>query len=168
VTIPRLLFLVLLVLACTALGIAVVALSERDEAGGGEHVEVISAAPTGGPVSVLHVWDERRAAAWAAGDVAALRSLYTRRSVAGDHDAARLSRWLDRGLRVRRMQTQVLRAQVLEERPARLVLEVTDRIARAVATGRGRAMPLPADAPSRWRITLRRVQGEWRVAAVRP
>lgn len=165
VTIPRLLFLVLLVLACTVLGVAVVRLSERDEPGV-EPIDVVSAAPVGGPLSVLHAWDERRAAAWASGDVAALRSLYTRRSVAGDRDAARLSRWLDSGLRVRRMQTQVLRAQVLDERPGRLVLAVTDRIARAVATGGGRAMPLPADGPSRWRITMRRVQGEWRVAAV--
>jgi hypothetical protein len=166
-TAPRLLLLVLLVVACTALGVAMVVLSERDEAGGAENVAVSSAAPVEGPAAVLRGWDERRAAAWAAGDVAGLRALYTRRSTAGARDAARLSRWLDRGLRVRRLETQVLRAQVLARGRDRLVLTVTDRIARAVATGRGEAIPLPADSPSTWRITLRRVAGEWRVESVR-
>lgn len=166
-TAPRLLLLMMLVCACSGLGIGVVVLSEREGRPGSEEAPV-SEPVTDGALAALHAWDQRRAAAWAAGDVAALRSLYTRRSVAGDRDAARLSRWVDRGLRVRRMQTQVLRARVLEERPGGLVLAVTDRIARAVATGRGRARPLPADSPSRWRITMRRVHGEWRVAAVRP
>jgi hypothetical protein len=166
VTIPRLLLLVLLVVACTVLGVAVVALSERDQAAGSERLAVSSGAPVDGPVSVLHAWDQRRAAAWAAGDVSGLRALYTERSTAGERDAARLTQWLERGLRVRKMQTQVLRAQVLEKRPGVLALSVTDRIVRAVATGRGQAVPLPADSPSAWRITMRRVRGEWRVASV--
>jgi hypothetical protein len=165
VTTPRLLFLVLLILACTALGVAVVVLSEREQPAP-VAATAADAASAYGPAAVLRTWDARRAAAWAAGDVAALRSLYTRRSVAGERDVARLSRWLDRGLRVRRLETQVLRTQVVAHRQDLLVLSVTDRIARAVATGHGRALPLPADTPSTWRITLRRVRGEWRVATV--
>jgi len=165
VTLPRLLLLVLLVFACTVLGVAVVALGERD----GPHVPdrlPVSAPVTEGPVAVLRDWDRRRAEAWAAGDVATLRSLYTRRSTAGARDASRLSRWVDRGLRVRRIQTQVLRARVLERRRGLLVLSVTDRIARAVAVGRRSTIRLPDDAPSTWRITMRRVAGEWRVVSV--
>jgi hypothetical protein len=165
VPLPRLVFLVLLFLACSVLGVAVVALSERGESEP-DAAPVAAAAPADGPVAVLRAWDERRAAAWAAGDVAALRALYARRSTAGDRDAAWLSRWLERGLRVHDMQTQVLRARVLEERADVLRLSVTDRITRAVASGRGVALPLPADSPSTWRITMRRASGEWRVAAV--
>ncbi len=165
-TLPRLLLLVLLMCMCAVLGVAVVLVSERDDPTP-EEAAPASTPVTDGAVAVLRDWDRRRAGAWAAGDVAVLRSLYTRRSLAGVRDAARLSRWLERGLRVRRLETQVLRARVLEERADRLVLSVTDRVARAVATGRGVALPLPADTPSTWRITLRRVDAEWRVASVR-
>ena len=162
---PRMLLLVLLVFACAVLGVGVVALSERQDPSPEEAVP--AAGPvTDGAVAVLRDWDRRRAEAWAAGDVAELRSLYTRRSVAGARDAARLTRWLDRGLRVRRMQTQVLRARVIEERRGVLVLSVTDRIARAVAVGSRASIRLPDDSPSTWRITMRRVAGEWRVASV--
>jgi hypothetical protein len=161
VDLSRLVLLVLLVLACTGLGVGVVELSER------EAVDVApsaaSPAATDGPVAVLRDWDRRRAGAWASGDVAGLRSLYVARSTAGERDATRLARWLDQGLRVRRLETQVLRVRVLAERRDRLVLAVTDRIARAeVASG----LRLPGDGPSTWRITLRRVAGAWRVAAV--
>jgi hypothetical protein len=162
VTPPRLLLLVFLLFACTVLGVAVVALSEREEAALTQEVPT-SWQVTDGPVAVLREWDQRRAAAWASGDPAALRSLYVPGSTAGDRDAARLSTWLDRGLRVRRLETQVLRTQVITRRPARLVLSVTDRVARAVVTGRVR---LPDDAPSTWRITMRRFAGEWLVASV--
>jgi len=165
VTLPRLL-LVLLAFACTVLGVGVVALSERAERKGPEDAPAF-ASITEGPVAVLREWDRRRAEAWAAGDADALRSLYTRRSTAGVRDVALLSRWLARGLRVHRMQTQVLNLQVVEQHAGRLVLMATDRITRAVATGRGTDMPLPVDSPSTWRITMRRVAGEWRVAAVR-
>ncbi|HET9422952.1 MAG TPA: hypothetical protein VFO49_17560 [Nocardioides sp.] len=162
-TLPRLLLLVLLLFACSVLGVGVVAVSEREEAPPRDPVPA-SGPVTGGPVAVLHEWDRRRAHAWAAGDVRALLSLYTRRSRAGDRDAARLSRWLDRGVRVRRLETQVLDAEVTAWHRDRVVLSVTDRVARAVATG---GVALPDDSPSTWRITMRRVEGEWRVASVR-
>ena len=162
-TTPRLLLLILLMLACTGLGIGVVTLPERGLAEPGEP-DSAAAPVTEGPIATLRDWDRRRAAAWTSGDVAGLRSLYVPRSTAGERDAARLSRWLDQGLRVRRLETQVLRVRVLEERRDAVRLAVTDRIARAETTS---GLRLPGDAPSTWRITMRRVGGEWKVAAVR-
>ncbi len=161
-TLPRLLLLVLLVLACTLLGVGVLVLSEREPA-------ALKAAPTAsgpvtdGPAAVLREWDRRRAAAWVSGDLDRLRALYVPRSTAGQRDVARLSRWLDRGLRVRRLETQVLRVRVLEERRDAVLLAVTDRIARAETTS---GLRLPGDVPSAWRIWMRLVGGEWRVAEV--
>jgi len=161
VTLPRLLLLVLLTLACAALGIGVVALSERAEVD--RTSPVAHHATEEGPVALLREWDRRRAAAWSSGDVAGLRSLYVRRSTAGAHDAARLSRWLEVGLRVRHLETQLLRVRVIEERPRVVQLAVTDRIARAETTD---GLRLPGDATSTWRVTMRRIGGEWKVAEV--
>ena len=122
----------------------------------------------GEPLAALRTWDAGRARAWASGDVEALRSLYTPESVAGERDAAMLLRWSERGLRVEGMQTQVLAARVAERSPDRVVLVVTDRLARAVATGRGRRVVLPGDSASTRRVTLRLVGGVWRVASVLP
>jgi hypothetical protein len=162
VTLSRLLLLVFLMVACAGLGVGVVVLSDRGRAEPAEPVSA-AAAVTDGPVAVLREWDRRRAAAWAAGDLDTLRSLYVPRSSAGERDVARLSRWLDQGLRVRRLDTQVLRVRVLEERRDAVRLAVTDRIARAETTS---GLRLPGDAPSSWRITMRRVGEDWRVVSV--
>ena len=161
-TLPRLLLLVLLVLGCMSLGVAVVAVSESEPPRPAR--TALSRPVTDGPVAALRDWDRRRAESWVAGDVAGLRALYAPGSTAGRRDATRLRLWLERDLRLRRLDTQVLRARVLRARADVTVLRVTDRVARAVVTGGTR---LPADAPSTWRIEMRRVQGEWRVAAVR-
>ena len=162
VTLPRLLLLVLLMLACIGLGVGMVLLSDRGLA---EPAEPFAAAApvTDGPAAVLREWDRRRAASWASGDLDLLRSLYVRRSTAGERDVARLSQWLDRGLRVRRLETQVLRVRVLEERRDALLLAVTDRVARAETTS---GLRLPGDATTTWRIRLRRVGEDWRVVSV--
>lgn len=110
------------------------------------------------PVDVLHAWDEQRAAAWAAGDVAGLRSLYVAGSPAGDADSAMLRAWRERGLRVEGMEMQLLSVQVRRRAPDLLVLDVVDRVV-------GGAL-LPADLPTRHVVTLRMVDGEWRVAGV--
>lgn len=161
----RSVLLVLLVAACMGLGLAVVALSERSEPDPTDPVSAV-APVTDGPVAVLRGWDRRRAAAWAAGDVRRLRSLYVPRSAAADADAARMERWLDRDLRVRNLTTQLLHAQVLTDRPEHIVLSVMDRIARGVVAGAAEPLRLPGDGASTWRITLRRVDGEWLVASV--
>lgn len=110
------------------------------------------------PVDVLHAWDERRAEAWAAGDVARLRSLYAVGSPTGRADAAMLRAWEDRGLRVEGMEMQLLSVQVRRRTPDVLVLDVVDRLV-------GPAL-LPSDLPTRHVVTMRVVAGEWRVVAV--
>jgi hypothetical protein len=179
---PRVL-LVLLVVVCVATVAAVVA----GVVAGREAVEV---APGSTPVSdvgpasvapadgrgerrtrmaarVLRGWDTRRARAWARGDVAGLRALYAPGARAGRRDAAMLRAWQRRGLRVHGMRMQVLDLRVCSRGPGRLVLAVTDRLARAVAVGGGRAVRLPRDAASARTLVLDQQRGVWRVAAVR-
>ena len=117
-------------------------------------------------LAVLGAWDVRRAAAWAAGDEAALAALYTDGSAAGRRDRAMLGRYGARGLRVRGMRMQVLAGKVRSRTAGRIVLMATDRLAHAVAVRRGTRVVLPRDRATRRTIVLRRVAGEWRVAQV--
>ncbi len=95
--------------------------------------------------ALLRDWDARRSAAYAAADVAALRSLYADGSIAGRRDVAVLRSYRARGLRVVGLTTQLLdvRSEHRTQR-ARSILRVTDRLAGAVAVGRGRRVRLPA------------------------
>ena len=120
-----------------------------------------------GPRGVLADWDARRARAWAAGDVAALRGLYVRGSRSGRADARMLASYVDRGLTVEGLRTQVLALEVLEASADRLEVRVTDRVAGATAVDGDTAIPLPDDRPSTRRVVLRRVAGEWLVDEVR-
>jgi hypothetical protein len=118
---------------------------------------------------VLRGWDEQRAAAYAAGSVRRLRQLYVAGSVAARSDVRVLRGYRSRGLVVEGMRTQVLALRVVEQRPRRLRLEVTDRLAAAVAVGPGRRTELPRDQPDTRVVTLRRgADGAWRVSAVLP
>ena len=118
-------------------------------------------------LAVLRSWDDRRAAAWAAGDADGLARLYTAGSAAGAADVALLRRYTARGLVVRAMRMQLLRVQVLTSRPRVLVLEITDRLASAVAYAASTdARTLPRDAATTHRLVLRRVGGVWRMARV--
>ena len=118
---------------------------------------------------MLHAWDARRADAWAAGSPARLRALYVSGSAAGEADVRLLRRYRARGLRVTGMRTQVLALHVLEQRPHRRRVEVSDRLAGAVVVGAGRRTTLPRDAASTRVVTLVRAPGgRWRVAAVTP
>jgi hypothetical protein len=117
-------------------------------------------------LGVLRAWDVRRAAAWAAGDEAALAALYTDGSAAGRRDRAMLGRYVARGLRVPGMRMQVLAGKVRSRTAGRIVLVVTDRLAHAVAVRRETRVVLPRDRATRRTIVLRRVAGEWRVAQV--
>ncbi|MGZ6792311.1 MAG: hypothetical protein ACXVFV_05115 [Mycobacteriales bacterium] len=114
------------------------------------------------PLAVLHAWDARRAAAWADGDTAALRSLYVAGSRSGAADVAMLRRWRARGVRARGLQMQVLAAEVRAATPHRLVLVVTDRLVGAYAVAAGERVALPRDTPTRHRVVLALVAGEWR------
>lgn len=117
-----------------------------------------------GPAGVLAGWDRRRAAAWAAGDVARLRGLYVDRSRAGAADVRLLRSYVARGLRVEGLASQVLRLEVVDRGPRRLVLRVADRVVGGRAVGAG-ADPrvLPVGRPVERRVVLARVAGEWRV-----
>jgi hypothetical protein len=181
VTLPRLLLVVLVLTTLAALAGGVVGVVDgrpsvvgtRDgETPRGPRTAVPgNRAPTpdrrAAALAVLHVWDVRRAAAWAAGDEAALAALYTRGSAAGRHDRAMLRRYLARGLRVRGLRMQVLAGSVRTRTHDRIALVVTDRVAHAVAVGRGVRVALPRDRASRRTVVLCRVAGEWRVARVR-
>ncbi len=118
-------------------------------------------------VELLRGWDEQRAAAWAAGSPRLLRDLYVADSAAGRSDVRLLRAYVARGYRVDGLRTQLLALRVLERRADRVRLDVTDRLAAAVAVGpRGRVV-LPRDRAGRHRVTLvRGGDGAWRVAAV--
>lgn len=107
--------------------------------------------------AVLHDWDERRAAAWEAGDARALRSLYAPGSAAGRADVRMLRTWLRRGARVEDMETQLRCVAVRRSRPGRLVLVVTDQVVN-----------VGADRPSTWRLSLSHQHGRWRMDQVSP
>lgn len=128
------------------------------------------APPARGPVvraaDVLRAWDKHRAQAWAEGDVAGLRELYVDR--AGVADVRLLRRYADRGYRVEGLTTQLLAVDVLERRPGRWLLRVTDRLARAVAVRGAERVPLPRDREDTHVVALvRGTDGRWRVAEVR-
>lgn len=127
---------------------------------------IVTSAPpvsSGTAREVLRGWDARRAEAWHAGDRRSLAALYTPGSRAGQRDVAMLGRWAERGRRVTRLVTQVLRLRAVTETGRRLVLLVTDRLAVAEAG----TTVLPRDGPTTRRIELRRgTDGVWRVASV--
>jgi hypothetical protein len=114
-------------------------------------------------VRLLREWDDRRARAYARGDPAALAALYVAGSRSGAADAAVLRGYVDRGLRVTGMRTQVLGADVVRRVGRRLVVEVTDVLLGAVARSGERGWALPRDRPSRRRVVLVQEDGRWRV-----
>ena len=117
---------------------------------------------------LLRAWDVQRSAAYAAGSSRMLRDLYVAGSGAGASDVRLLRDYRERGYRVVGMRMQLLALRVLEERPDRLRLRVTDRLDGAVAVGEGRRLTLPRDRPSTRTVTMvRGTDGAWRVAAVR-
>jgi hypothetical protein len=119
------------------------------------------------PVVLVSSWDAQRVDAWARGDLAALAALYTAPSVAGRRDRALQRSWLDRGLRVRGLRTQLLAVRELSRTRSTWRLLVTDRLVGGVATGPGVRRPLPRDEPTTRVVRFRLVAGAWRVAGVR-
>ncbi|WP_133241233.1 hypothetical protein [Nocardioides gansuensis] len=127
-----------------------------------------AASPPGpSPRVVLARWDARRSAAWAAGDIAALRRLYAPGSEAGRADARMLRSYAARGLRVEGLTTQVLSLRVASRTDTRLSLVVTDRVAGGEAVGAAGSTPLPVDRATTREVELRLVEGEWVVAEAR-
>lgn len=116
---------------------------------------------------VLHSWDHRRAIAYATGSAAALRDLYVPGSRAGAADLRVLRAYRARALRVSGMRMQVLALSVLESRPGRRRVQVTDRLVGAVAVRGDRRVGLPHDRASTRVVTMMRGgDNQWRVASV--
>ena len=118
-------------------------------------------------LSVLRDWDRARSSAWARGDLAALRRIYLAGSRVGAHDVAMLQRWVARGLRVRGLTMQVLSVELRVRTDRRIVLDVTDRLADAVAmpAGGGHRRPLPRDGLTTRRLAFRMTGSGWVMAA---
>jgi hypothetical protein len=145
--------------------------------GPGDRAVAAVGSPAGAPAAapagrrVLSTWDGLRAAAYASGDVAALRAIYVPGSVTGRRDVAILRAYAARGLAVRGLRMQVISCDITFSGPRRIRLVVTDRVHGAVVT-RGPArdptsIRLPADQPSRRVVTFVRRSGRWLVAEVR-
>lgn len=120
-------------------------------------------------LELLRDWDSRRADAWAAGDVVALRSLYVPGSGSGEADVEMLRQYVARGLVVEGLSTQVLSLSLLRDpSPGTVRVRVTDRVSGGRAVTRdGAEQTLPVDEASTRVVTLRRVDGSWLVADVR-
>lgn len=170
---PRRLLPVLTAVACAlVVATVVVGLGRPDDAGRAdvrrpEARAAASARPAPRPAVVLAEWDERRAAAWARGDAAALSDLYAPGSRSGAADVRLLRAYAERGLRVEGLTTQVLALRVLERSPRRLVLVVTDRVVGGSAVGGAAPVTLPADRASTRRVVLVRQRGRWVVVEAR-
>ena len=118
-------------------------------------------------LSVMHRWDDRRAAAYASGDVSRLRDLYVRGSVAGARDVRILREYAARGLVVEHLVMQVLRARVEVASRSRLRLHLVDRVAGGTARSWRSEVALPGGRPRSRTVTLVRVGGRWLVRSVR-
>ncbi|MEI2810884.1 MAG: hypothetical protein V9F00_12020 [Nocardioides sp.] len=117
-------------------------------------------------LAILRAWDDARAAAYASGDLVALKALYIPGSAVGRRDQRVLRDYRARGLRVEGMQTQILELRILHTSEDRLELAVTDRLAGAVAVGESGRWRLPRDVASAQRVVLVRARGQWLVASV--
>jgi hypothetical protein len=118
-------------------------------------------------LAVLHAWDARRAAAYARGDVPALRRLYVDGSRAGTRDARTLRGYVDLGLHVEGLRMQVLRAAVLRDDRRVVRVQVRERLASGRASsGAGDGVALPRDRADDHVVTLVRRRGAWVVRSV--
>jgi hypothetical protein len=167
---PRRLLPVLAALAAACLVATLVTTLARPDGGRRGPAAPPSRSPgaPAGPAAVLADWDERRAAAWAEGDVDALRRLYVDGSRTGAADVRLLRHYVARGLVVEGLATQVLGLDVVERTSSRLVLVVTDRVVGGRAVGGGATrIALPADRASSRRVELVRRGGRWLVVEAR-
>lgn len=123
------------------------------------------AADDSSPTDVLRAWDEARARAWATGDVEALRALYEPRAAVGRRDAAMLESYVERGLVVEGLVTQLLEVEEVSRDDDVWVLEVADRVHGGTVVGQGVRRALPRDSTDRRRLTLRRHDAGWRMSS---
>lgn len=147
-------------------GVALVAFGDGPsaDASADDPRPVIEGSLVAQPVDILRGWDERRATAYAEGDLRALDALYIRGSRSGARDHRMLRQYVDRGLRIDGLRTQLLRAQVIEHDRRRLVVIVTDRLLPATAVGDDTRADLPAGNVQTRQVTLKASAEGWRVA----
>ena len=143
---------------------------DRDAAGAAQRAEAPQGEPRdlAGALGLLHRWDAARAAAWAQGDVVGLRGLYLTDAQAGRSDITMLRQYLARGLVVRDLRMQVLRARLRRLDADVVRLQVTERLAGGVAATADGTRALPHDTTTTRVVELRRSDRRWRVAAVAP
>lgn len=124
-------------------------------------------------LDVLRSWDSRRSQAYAAGDVAALRRLYTTGSPLAEQDAAVLRRYRERGLQVARLRQQVISVEVHGAGARLVTMTVVERLARTPVRSseparRGAAQwELPASGFQRRLLRFERAGGAWRLSWAR-
>lgn len=121
---------------------------------------------------VLAAWDRERAAAWAAGDAAALARLYLPTSSAGRRDARQLRAWTRHGWVVRGVTRQVQQVTVRQLEADMVRLEVVDRLVGAVAHRRDAdpatpGRPLPQGQLHHRELEFQQGEHGWRIAGVR-
>lgn len=154
--------------ACAVLATALVVFVSQRSASPGQAAEDSNTELSAtGPRQVLADWDQQRSTVWAQGDVEGLRELYVTDSATGRADARMLAAYVDRGLHVERLATQVLALEVLDEGTDDLLVRVTDRVIGGVVAGDGTWTPLPRDRPTVRTLALRRVDGVWLMDSVR-
>lgn len=118
---------------------------------------------------MLRSFDAARARAWADGDLDDLAALYAPGSAAQERDVAALASYVERGLVVEDLTTQVLRADLRRADRRTRVMAVTDQVVGGLVVGdEVRPTALPGDQPTDHLLTWRRVDGEWLLAEVEP
>ncbi|HEU0129357.1 MAG TPA: protein kinase, partial [Mycobacteriales bacterium] len=128
-------------------------------------------APAPGPdwTATLAALDAARSAAFARADARGLDAVYAPASAPLAADRALLARYAARRTRVADLHLVPVTVVPVRADDAVAVLEVTDRLLPyTVVDAAGRPVERwPGRDARRWRITLRRVAGQWRIADVR-
>jgi hypothetical protein len=177
--------LAVLAAASLAIGAAVAGgvLWARTDAGQAPSVDAVAVQvtqPTGQPTrqptrpttdwrTVVQQLDQRRDRAFALGDLAPLRAIYTARSKALAVDVAALRALAARNLHARGLRLDVVSVTVVGTSAERTSLHVVDRMpAYDIVDGRGRVAAHRGPRGMRgWRLDLARVGANWRIASVR-
>jgi hypothetical protein len=111
--------------------------------------------------------DDRRRLAFARADPRLLKAIYVPGSGLRARDAHVINAYARRDLRIVGLHMRVLALHVVRQSDSTVVLSIVDRISQARAVDEaGRTRELPHDRPTAHRVTLRRISGEWRIAAI--
>ena len=132
-----------------------------------ELAEPTGARPAVRALEILRRWDRLRAAAYAAGEPASLRRLYSPGSWAGARDVRLLRRYAERGLVVRGLRMQVLDVEVLASAPGTLRLRVVERLAGATVVDGASQVALPIGRARSRVLTFDDAGKGWRVRSAR-